>query len=325
MIVVRTPLRISFLGGGTDFPQFFLREEGAVITSAIDRHIYVIIKERFDDKIRIGYTRTELVDRVDELEHELVRESLRKTGITKRVELSTMADVPSAGSGMGSSSTVTVGLLNAMYSYLGTPKDPETLAREACHIERDVLGKPIGLQDQYIAAYGGQRLIRFRRNGGVEVEHLRISDPARRKLNRNLMLFFTNITRRAETILSEQVTNMCNCTEFLQELKGLALVGKEALESGECDEFGLLLHKGWQLKKRLASKITNGSVNQMYEAALSAGALGGKITGAGGGGFLLLYCPVDKQDGVRAALSALPELPFSLERDGTKVIFDCRR
>lgn len=325
MIVVQTPLRISFLGGGTDFPQFFLREQGAVITSAIDRYIFVIVKRRFDDKIRVGYTRTELVDDIDQLEHELVRESLRKTGITKCLELSTMADVPSAGSGMGSSSTVTVGLLNAMYSYLGTPKEPETLAREACEIERDILHKPIGLQDQYIAAYGGQRFMRFRRDGTVEVISLSLSECCRRKLSQNLMLFFTNMTRRSETILSEQVNCMSLHMDVLREMRDLALVGKQVLEAGECDEFGRLLHKGWELKKQLASKVTNGPVNQMYEAALKAGALGGKITGAGGGGFLLLYCPRDKQDDVRAALSALPELPFGLERDGTKVVFNCRR
>jgi len=325
MIVVQTPLRISFLGGGTDFPQFFLKEEGAVITSAIDRYIFVIIKRRFDDKIRVGYTRTELVDHIDELEHELVREALRKTGIRKCLELSTMADVPSAGSGMGSSSTVTVGLLNAMYTFLGTPKEPETLAREACEIERDVLGKPIGLQDQYIAAYGGQRLIRFRRDGTVEVVSLNLSECCRRQLTQNLMLFFTNMTRRSESILSEQVSSMSLHFDVLREMRALALVGKQALEADECDEFGRLLNRGWELKKQLASKVTNGPVNQMYEAALRAGALGGKITGAGGGGFLLLYCPRDKQDDVRSALSALPELPFGLERDGTKVVFNCRR
>jgi D-glycero-alpha-D-manno-heptose-7-phosphate kinase len=325
MIVVQTPLRISFFGGGTDFPQFFQTEEGWVVSSAINRYIFVIIKERFDDKIRVGYTRTELVDRVDELEHELVRECLLKTGITKRVEISTMGDVPSAGSGMGSSSAVTIGLLNAMHHYLGEPKDPETLAREACDIERNVLGKPIGMQDQYIAAYGGQRFIRFGRDGRIEVQALNINGIHCRKLNENLMLFFTNITRKAETVLAEQIGNMGNCLAVLREMKLLATVAKKALEDGEFDEFGLLLHKGWELKKQLASKVTNGPVNKAYEAARKAGALGGKITGAGGGGFLLLYCPHDRQDDVRSALHELPELPFKLERDGTKVIFNYQR
>ncbi len=325
MIITQTPLRISFLGGGTDFREFFLQEEGWVISSAIDKYIFVIIKERFDDKIRVGYTRTELVDHLDELQHELVRECLRKTGITKRVEIATMGDIPSAGSGLGSSSTVTVGLLNAMYTYLGTPRDHETLAREACEIEIDVLGKPIGMQDQYITAYGGQRFIRFRTDGRVEVEALGLDEVHRRKLNQNLMLFFTNVTRRAETVLTEQVHNINDRLDVLREMKRLALEARACLQAGALDDFGLLLHQGWELKKQMASRISSGAIDEMYESARKAGALGGKITGAGGGGFLLLYCPRHRQDDVRAALHSLPELPFHLERDGTKVIFNYRR
>lgn len=325
MIVTQTPLRVSFLGGGTDFRQYFLEEGGCALSSAIDRYIFVIIKERFDDRIRVGYTRTELVDDLDQLQHELVRECLRKTGITKGVEISTMGDIPSAGSGMGSSSTVTVGLLNAMYTYLGTPKDPEILAREACEIEIDILGKPIGVQDQFIAAYGGQRFLQFQSCGHIAVESLNLKEVTRHKLNRNLMLFFTNITRKAETVLTEQVNNINGRREILRELKRLAESGRACLEAGEYDEFGLLLHKGWEFKKSMASGISNGPINEGYSAARKAGALGGKITGAGGGGFLLIYCPQERQDDVRVALKKLPELPFHLERDGTKVIFNYRR
>lgn len=325
MIVTQTPIRISFLGGGTDFRQFFLREEGWVVTSAIDRYIFVIIKQRFDRKIRVGYTRTELVDSVDELQHELVREALRKTGISSGVEISTMGDIPSAGSGMGSSSTVTVGLLNAMYQYLGEARDAETLAREACEIEIDVLGKPIGMQDQYIAAYGGQRFMRFGTDGRVTVESLRMDGTLRRRLSRNLMLFFTNVTRKSETVLGEQVQNIGERLDVLREMKRLALQARDALCAGEFDEFGFLLHRGWELKKQMAAQVTNGSIDAIYRAAIQAGALGGKITGAGGGGFLLLYCPPGRQDDVRAALRSLPELPFGLEQDGSKVIFNYRR
>jgi len=325
MIVVQTPLRISFFGGGTDFPQFFHQEAGWVVSSAIDRYIFVIIKERFDDKIRVGYTRTELVDSIDELQHELVRECLRKAGIRKRVEISTMADIPSAGSGMGSSSAVTVGLLNAMYHYLNEPKDPETLARQACEIEIKILKKPIGMQDQYIAAFGGQRFIRFWCDDRVEVNHLTIDEGRWRRLNEHLMLFFTNTTRKAETILAEQVCNVCHSMDALRGMKCLATTAIQALAAGEFDEFGLLLHRAWELKKQLASKVTNGQIDCLYETARRAGALGGKITGAGGGGFLLLYCPRERQDDVRAALRDLPELPFRFERDGTKVIFNYRR
>ena len=325
MIITQTPLRISFLGGGTDFREFYRQEEGWVLTSAIDKYIYVVIKERFDNKIRVGYTRTEMVDHIDELQHELVRECLRKTGITKGVEISTMADIPSEGSGLGSSSTVTVGLLNAMYHYLGTPVNHERLAAEACEIEIDVLNKPIGIQDQYIAAYGGQRFIHFCTSDQVKVQTLSLDECVVRKLNQNLLLFYTNIARKAESVLAEQVKNMDERLHVLREMKQLALQANACLRDHRLDEFGLLLDQSWQLKKQLASKISNSVIDDIYAAARKAGALGGKITGAGGGGFLLLYCPMAKQDQVRAALTHLTELSFNLERDGSKVIFNYRR
>jgi D-glycero-alpha-D-manno-heptose-7-phosphate kinase len=325
MIITQTPIRISFLGGGTDFPDYFCREDGWVLSSAINRYIFVIIKERFDDKIRVGYTRTEMVDHIDQLEHELVRECLRKTGITKKVEITTMGDIPSAGSGMGSSSTVTVGLLNAMYHFLGEPRDARVLARDACDIEINILGKPIGMQDQYIAAFGGQRFIRFCADSTVDVSPLHLSESKRRRFSERLMLFFTNVTRKAESVLTEQKNNINGRLQALREMKRLALKARDSLEAEAYDDFGRLLHQGWEFKKTLASGITNGNIDAMYQAARQAGALGGKITGAGGGGFLLLYCPPQKQDDVRLALRHLRELPFDLERDGTKVIFNYRR
>jgi D-glycero-alpha-D-manno-heptose-7-phosphate kinase len=325
LIVTQTPLRISFFGGGTDFREYFLNEGGCVLSSAIDRYIFVIIKGRFDDKIRVGYTKTEMVDSIDEIQHELVRECLRKTGISRCIEIATMADIPSSGSGMGSSSTVTVGLLNAMYHYLGTPVEAEQLARQACEIELDILKKPIGIQDQYIAAYGGQRLLSFERDGQIRVESIGLDNEHIRELNQNLMLFFTNVTRQAETVLTEQVQNLSFKLDILGEMKKLALKGKECLLARAFDDFGLLLHEGWQLKKQMASQISNHSIDEIYDAACRAGALGGKISGAGGGGFLLLYCPPGRQNDVRTALRNLPELPFHLERFGTKVIFNYTR
>ncbi len=325
MIVTQTPLRVSFLGGGTDFREYYLQEEGWVLTSAIDKYIYVIIKERFDEKIRIGYTRTEFVDHIDELQHDLVRECLRKTGLSKGLEISTMADIPSEGSGLGSSSTVTVGLLNAMYHYQGTPVSHDQLAREACEIEIDVLGKPIGVQDQYIAAFGGQRFLHFGRDGQVRVESLGLDNVQNRRLNANLMLFYTNVSRKAESILAEQVQNINARLDVLREMKHLAIQAKQCLQESAFDDFGVLLDRSWQLKKQLASRVSNNMIDELYSAARKAGALGGKITGAGGGGFLLLYCPQHKQEHVRRALSALTELPFHLERDGSKVIFNYRR
>jgi D-glycero-alpha-D-manno-heptose-7-phosphate kinase len=325
VIITQTPLRISFFGGGTDFPDFFRKEGGSVLTSAIDRYIFVIVKERFDEKIRVGYTRTELVDDIDQIQHELVRECLRKTGIRSRVEIATMGDIPDSGSGLGSSSTVTVGLLNAMYQYLGEPRDPETLAQEASQIELEVLAKPIGIQDQYIGAYGGQRFISFGQDGRVLVEPLDLYGGDWHFLNERLMLFFTNVTRHAETILDEQKRNIDLRGDILREMKRLALKAQRCLREGALDDFGLLLDEGWQLKKQLASKISNDGIDEIYDAARKAGALGGKIAGAGGGGFLLLYCPPSRQHKVRAALRDLPELPFAFERAGTKVIFDYSR
>ena len=325
MLIVQTPLRISFFGGGTDFRGFYSREEGCVLSTAIDKCIFVVVKRRFDARIRVGYTRTELVERLEDVQHDLAREALRLSGVCSQVEINTLGDIPSAGSGLGSSSTVAVGLLNALHHHRGGPRDQEALAREACEIEIERLGKPIGKQDQYIAAYGGLRFIRFLPDESVVVESVDLPEDGRRRLNEHLMLFFTNHTRRSESVLAEQKANIDERMDVLRALKEMAHRGRALLEAGDLDAFGRLLHEGWELKKRMASKISNGSLDAIYQAARQAGALGGKITGAGGGGFLLLYCPPAKQPQVRDALRGLPELPFRLEPDGSKVIFNYRR
>ena len=324
MIIIQTPLRVSFFGGGTDFPAFFREEGGAVISTAIDKYIFVNIKQRFDDLLRVGYTRTEMVECVDEIQHELIREAFRMVGLTKRIEITTMGDIPS-GSGLGSSSTVTVGSLHAMYTYLNLPVDPEKLAREACQIEIDILKKPIGIQDQYIAAYGGLRFFEFSTDGTVCNELIRLSPTAQTRLNENLLLFFTGVTRPAEKILVEQKNNIHARKQVLTELKQMAYAARDELKKGNVDVIGELLHHSWLLKKQLASGISNTSIEAMYDTAIQAGASGGKITGAGGGGFLMLYCPLEKREKVRAALDGLREIPIRLEPDGSKVIFDYRR
>lgn len=323
MIIVQTPLRISFFGGGTDFPGYFLNEGGCVLSSAINKYIFVVIKKRFDDRLRVSYTRTELADTINDLNHELVREALRKTGISKGVEIITMGDIP-AGSGLGSSSTVTVGALHAMYAYQNILVSADRLAEEACDIEVNILHKPIGFQDQYIAAFGGLRFIEFNQNGKVLSEVVELDPEIQKQLSDNLLLFFTGVTRKAESILSEQKDQINIHLPVLRALKDMARQAREALIRGNTDEIGCLLHESWKLKKQLASGITNGALDAYYQKALKAGAIGGKITGAGGGGFLLLYCPLEKRDGVRSALSDLRELPFRLEPDGTKVILNYR-
>lgn len=325
MIIVQTPLRISFFGGGTDFPSFFMEEGGCVLSSAIDKYIFVAVKERFDKKLRIGYTQTEMVDSVDQIQHELIREALRVTGIRQSIEVTTMGDIPSEGSGLGSSSTVTVGALNALYAYSGEIVSAEKLAKEACDIEIGKLKKPIGIQDQYIAAYGNLRFFEFLPDGQVKVEKLNIDNDFRRALNDCFLLFFTGVSRRADTILTEQKNNIKDRMSVLREIKQMAYEARKDLEDGNFDAFGSLMHRAWETKKRLAGQISNGTLNDIYDAARRAGAIGGKIAGAGGGGFILLYAPYEKHQAVRGALNGLQELPFRLEPDGTKTIFNYRR
>lgn len=324
MIIVQSPLRISLFGGGTDFPEYYLQEGGCVLSTAIDKYIFVVIKRRYDDKLRIGYTRTEMVDSVDEIQHELIREALRITGINKGVEITTMGDIP-AGSGLGSSSAVSVGALNAMYTSLGENVHAARLAREACEIEIERLKKPIGVQDQYISAFGGLRFIEFNTDGTIQVERVVLDELVKRRLNENLLIFFTGVTRQADTILAEQQVNISQRMAVLRELKQMTYTARHELESGNIDALGHLLHESWMLKKQLASRISNGMIEEAYQAARNAGALGGKISGAGGGGFLLLYCPYQRREAVREALKELQELPFRLEPDGSKVIFNYRR
>ena len=328
MIITQTPLRISFAGGGTDFKDYYLRAGGAVLSTAIDKYIYIIVKERFDNNIRIGYSKTEMADSLNEIEHELARESLRRVGISTGVEIATMADIPSEGSGLGSSSSVTVGMLHALYTYKGYLVTPEKLAREACEIEIDVLGKPIGKQDQYIAAYGGLRLIEFNADDSVSVTPVPISEEKRRRFGESLLLFYTGITRKADVILSQQKQNIDGKIETLDKLKAQTADIWDALtvDNGtNLNRVGRILDAGWRHKRELADRISSTDIDDLYEKALDAGAMGGKIAGAGGGGFLLLFCPPDRQSAVRAALAQMRELPFALERDGTKVIFNARR
>lgn len=325
MIIVQAPLRISFFGGGTDFAEFYRLEGGCVLTSAIDKYIFVTIKQRFDNKLRIGYTQTEMVDAVDEIQHELIREALRKAGICCGVEVTTMGDIPSAGSGLGSSSAVTVGSLHAMYTYLGEIVPADRLAQEACEIEIDTLGKPIGVQDQYISAFGGLRFFEFRQNGDIVGDRIVLDRDLTRRFDENLMLFFTGVTRQADSVLGEQRANIQERLPVLREIRDIAYLARDELCKGNLDVFGGLLDQSWNLKKRLASKISNGTIDEIYHTARRAGALGGKITGAGGGGFLFLYCPREHQEAVRSALKNLQELPFRLEKDGAKVIFNYKR
>lgn len=325
MIITQTPLRISFAGGGTDFKGFYDQDYGAVVSTAIDKFIYVIVKERFDDLIRVGYTNTEMVESVSEIQHELVRETMKMVGIKNGLEISTMADIPSEGSGLGSSSTVTVGLLNALYAYKGETATAETLARQACDIEIGVLGKPIGKQDQYIAAYGGLRYFKFLPNEEVDTERIALNESSRQRLCESLLLFYTGVTRKASSVLSEQKDNISNKMVILNDMRNQADELARNLRLGAIASLGQTLRDGWAKKKLLASGISNPQIDELYDLAMSAGAIGGKVTGAGGGGFFLVCVPPENRAAVRKKLDHLRELPINMSVDGSKVIFNVRR
>ncbi len=315
MIISQTPLRVSFAGGGTDFSRYYREHEGAVVSSAIDKYVYVVVVPRFDELIIVNYTKKETVENVRDLKHELVREAMIRTGVENGVEITTHADVPSEGSGLGSSSTVTVGLLHALYAYKGRLVTAEQLAREACEIEIDICGKPIGKQDQYIAAYGGVCFFRFCKDDTVEVRQFRRSSDLIHGISRNIMLFYTGRTRKAGNILSVQDQRTEVNLEQLHCLKALAHRAAEALDRLRLWEVGRVLNDGWQLKRQLAEGISSPEIEEMYDMALSAGASGGKICGAGGGGFLLLYCDPAHHKAVRKAMEAYRELPIALDPD----------
>jgi len=324
MIITQTPLRISFLGGGTDFPDFYKKNGGAVLTTAIDKYVYCIVKERFDKQIYVSYTQKEIVDKPSELKHELVREALKLIGVKGGIEIAFLSDIPSAGSGLGSSSAVTVGVLNALYQHQGLSVDAQRLAEEACKIEIDILKKPIGVQDQYIAALGGVQELKFTKSQ-ITSHRLNLSEERLDDLKNYMMIYFTGRTRKADSILAEQKQNIGDKNKILIEMASQAREGQKLLEAGNIAALGKLLDQGWRLKKQLASKISDPEIDAMYLAAKKAGAIGGKISGAGGGGFLTLFVPTDKREAVRKAMNGAREMPIGLSRDGSKVIFNIRK
>ncbi len=322
MIITQTPLRISFLGGNTDFREFFTKHGGCVLTTAINKYVYCIITKRFDEKIYVNWSKKEIVDEISQIKHELVREALKKVGIKNGVEITFLSDIPAEGSGLGSSSSVTVGVLNALYHYVGQNPSAKQLAREAAEIEIDILKKPIGIQDQYIAAYGGLRFFQFQKNGKVTNEKITLNNGFIKDLENSLMLFYTGRTRKAGTILQNLRTNISQKTALLLKTKNLAILGEKAVKKGQILALGKLLNEYWSIKKQMASGVSDGEIDKIYQKAMKAGAVGGKIAGAGGGGFLLLMVSLEKRHAVRQVLKDLQEMPIRLEPDGSKVILN---
>ena len=325
MIITQTPLRIGLLGGGTDLPEYYREHGGRVLNCALDKYVYVIVKQRFDDDIYVNYSKKEIVSRVEDLEHELVREAMAMTGVASGVEITTLSDIPSAGSGLGSSSAVTVGLLHALFVYQGRQVSAEELAELACTIEIERCGKPIGKQDQYIAALGGIRDIRFGPGDRVVAEEVGLSSEQRRALQQQIMLFYTGVTRSADAILHEQRANVAVKRCQLDRMRDLAGAAVQHLRDGDIDGVGTALRQGWEAKRTLASGVSSDGIDRAVARALDAGASGAKVTGAGGGGFLLVLCPMERQGTVRRSLAEMRELPVKLDRLGSRVVLNVVR
>ena len=325
MIVSRTPFRVSFIGGGSDLAAYYRRRPGAVVAMAIARYMYVAVNRRFDDTIRVSYTRTEIVERVQDLHHDLIREAMKRTGVTSGVEIVTIGDVP-AGTGLASSSSLTVGVLHALYAFRGQSVTAERLAQEACEIEIERLGRPIGKQDQYIAAYGGFQHLRFNSDETVAVDPVVCTTETRQRLVSELMLFYSGIQRDSTGVLADarrQIEGNGQTQTSMDRLVDLVPDFTEALASGDLEGIGALLHRGWLLKKQMSRLVSNADLERFYAASRRAGAKGGKVSGAGGGGCLLLVVPPESQGRVRRAMArhGLQQIPVGYEHQGSRLVY----
>lgn len=326
MIISKTPLRASFFGGGTDFKDYYENSAygyGSVISAALNMYVYIMVCKRFDSKIRVCYTQNEFVDSVDEIKHNIIREALRIVGVENGIDIVYSADIPlsSAGVGLASSSALAVGVLNALYTYKGEYASPEKLARMACEIEINRLGNPIGIQDQYACAYGGFRIYKFWADGQVSATPVSAPRENVKALQNNLMLYYTGLTRISSEILAEQKENIPDKNRILNQMVEMVDKAAQIIESQNIERWGKLLDEAWHMKKNLASKISNQSINLMYQRAKEAGAIGGKVLGAGGGGFLLLYVTDENKENVRIALKGYKEVEFTFENEGSRIIF----
>ena len=324
MIISRTPLRLSLVGGGSDLPVFYRRFGGAVVSTAIDQFVYVTINKKFDEKIRVSYSRTEEARSVERIRHPLVREAMRLLEIKGGVEITSIADIPARGTGLGSSSSFTVGLLHVLHAYAERYTSAEQLAREACVIELERCGEPIGKQDQYAAAFGGLNFIQFHPDDSVTVEPIICKRETIQELQDHTLFFYTGLTRSASAILKHQQTGLAaekkkqNVTRRMAEL---AHSLRRELQQNRVVSVGDLVHEGWCLKKSLASGISSGQLDEWYLKARKAGAIGGKLLGAGAGGFFMFHAPPERHDAIARALAPLRRMKFRFEPQGSRIIF----
>ena len=326
MIISKTPLRASLFGGGSDFKAYFensVMGYGSVLSAGLNMHVYITVNKKFDDKIRVVYNGNENVNSLDEVKHNIIREALRLVGIERGIEVIYMADIPmsSAGIGLASSSALAVGVLNALHAFKGEFVTPKQLAREACFIEIEKLGQRIGIQDQYAVAHGGLNRYRFMNDGTVSVTPGIIDTKTRERLIGKLMLFYTGNTRDSRKILSEQSDSIESKRKSLDDLVATVDSVCEKLANGDIDCVGSELDRTWMIKKQLAGGISNPDIDSTYDIARSNGAIGGKILGAGGGGFMLLYVPEEKQESVRKGLRQFREVDFNIDYQGSRIIF----
>lgn len=322
MIITRTPFRVSFVGGGSDLESFYHKSPGAVLSTTINKFMYISSHYFFDeDKVRAKYSKTETVKNVNDLKHPIIREILKKFNVKGALELSSNGDVP-AGTGLGSSSSFTVGLLHNMYTAFGKSVTKKKLAEEACEIEIEKLKEPIGKQDQYAAAFGGLNVIRFDPSGIVTVEPVHLKKETYEALQKNLIMFYTGGQRKTAKILCEMKKNIEDKKfESTKKMVELVRETRDALHDDDIEGFGEILHKNWVLKRQLASKISNRRIDLLYNKGIKNGAIGGKLLGAGGGGFLLFCCDEKNQEKLREAMQPLKELKFKLENEGSKLIY----
>ncbi len=324
MIISKTPMRMSFVGGGSDLASFYRKHGGAVVSTAIDKYMYITVNNRFDSGIRASYSQTEEVDSAHEIKHPLIRAGLNLVGIEGGIELASMADIPSRGTGLGSSSSFTVGLLHALYGYKHQYVSGEQLASESCHIEIDICGDPIGKQDQYAAAYGGLNYIRFHPDESVSVDPIICNAETLTRLQDHILVFYTGRSRGAGELLAEQTKKTASdvrVQETLIKMVELAADLKRELEHNNLDAFGEILHDNWVLKKTLVDGISDSELDDWYEAGRRAGALGGKLLGAGRGGFMMFFAPPERHEAIVHALPNLRETRFRFDTNGSQIIF----